>query len=67
VGSLGVSSVSGDCFSRKVAKLAMDSGIKSLLVFFYLPNAQSQPQKWLARGVLIGARALTAVNLGSTA
>ncbi|MDZ4789108.1 MAG: hypothetical protein SH807_09215 [Blastochloris sp.] len=59
--------VSGDCFSRKVAKLAKDSGIKSLLVFFYLPNAQSQPQKWLARGVLIGARALTAVNLGSTA
>ena len=51
-----------DCFSRKVAKLATDSGIKSLLVFYYLPNAQSKPQKWLARGVLIGARVLTALN-----
>ena len=27
-----------DCFSRKVAKLATDSGIRSLLVFFYFPK-----------------------------
>jgi len=49
-----------DCFPRKVAKLATDSGIKSLLVFFYLSNAQSEPRKWLALGALIGARAVTA-------
>jgi len=29
VGSLGVSSVSEDCFSRKIAKRAKDFGIKS--------------------------------------
>jgi len=65
VDSLGNSSISEDCSSRKAAKLAKDSGIKSLLVFFYLPNAQSEPQKWLALGVLIGERAVTALNRGS--
>jgi len=39
VDSFGFSSVFEDCFSRKVAK---DSGIKSLPVFFYLPNVPSQ-------------------------
>jgi len=42
VGSLGVSSVFEDCFSRKVAKLAKDCGIKSLLVFLL----SSERQKW---------------------
>ena len=42
VDSLGVSSVSEDCFSRKVAKLAGESGFKSLLVSFYLPNVRGQ-------------------------
>jgi hypothetical protein len=33
----------------------------------FLPNVQSEPRSWLARVVLLGARNVTAMIVGSTA
>src|SRR5688500_11475093 len=57
-----------DSFSEAVA----DNSVRQLIAvatndFIVLPNVQDEPRPWLARAVLLGARIVTAMVVGSGA
>jgi len=71
---LGARRIANLCRNQKIPappRMAMlataRSGAETALTCFVLPNVQDEPRPWLARLVLLGARDVTAMVVGSGA